>query len=206
MTQMKNPGFIELAFNVDFSYTDQKGQTYAFYVAEPGTLKVTEGKIIACDPMLYDQSEPFTTTFPTGNFPVQLAVAKIGDDERTGFARIKFSEETPVSWVPAVCDDEDLKPNEMTGYGVDSGTGVFMDSSGANELSAFLTESEDNFEQISAAFYKNYKDTWCALIWEKNGANVALFSSGWGDGFYASYIGYDQEGNICRLVTDFSVI
>jgi hypothetical protein len=33
-----------------------------------------------------------------------------------------------------------------------------------------------------------------------------MFKSGWGDGFYATYIGYDKAGNICRLVTDFVVI
>jgi hypothetical protein len=33
-----------------------------------------------------------------------------------------------------------------------------------------------------------------------------MFKSGWGDGFYATYIGYDKSGNICRLVTDFVVI
>ncbi|NOT69817.1 MAG: DUF4241 domain-containing protein [Hyphomicrobium sp.] len=36
--------------------------------------------------------------------------------------------------------------------------------------------------------------------------NVAMFHSGWGDGFYASYFGYDADGNVAALVTDFATI
>ena len=36
--------------------------------------------------------------------------------------------------------------------------------------------------------------------------NVAVFSSGWGDGFYASYWGEDEAGNVLALVTDFGVL
>jgi len=53
---------------------------------------------------------------------------------------------------------------------------------------------------------KNYKHTWDWLLWERNDLNVAMLKSGWGDGVYASYIGADINGNICRLVTDFAII
>ncbi|WP_432774035.1 DUF4241 domain-containing protein [Brevibacillus gelatini] len=33
-----------------------------------------------------------------------------------------------------------------------------------------------------------------------------MFSSGWGDGSYASYIGYDADGQIVRLLTDFYLV
>ncbi|WP_225764994.1 DUF4241 domain-containing protein [Inquilinus sp. Marseille-Q2685] len=37
-------------------------------------------------------------------------------------------------------------------------------------------------------------------------ANVAMFSSGWRDGFYASYFGLDETGRVVALVTDFGVV
>ena len=37
-------------------------------------------------------------------------------------------------------------------------------------------------------------------------ANVAMFSSGWGDGFYASWFGLDEAGRVVALVTDFGVV
>ncbi|NET37521.1 MAG: DUF4241 domain-containing protein [Cyanothece sp. SIO1E1] len=42
------------------------------------------------------------------------------------------------------------------------------------------------------------------VVNEANGANVIAFSSGWGDGGYASYWGYDAKGNLASLVTDFA--
>ena len=37
------------------------------------------------------------------------------------------------------------------------------------------------------------------------GLNVISFSSGWGDGFYSSYWGYDDRGKIVSLVSDFAL-
>jgi len=150
-----------------------------------------------------------TVNFPIGQFPVQLAVAKINSDERVGFSRIKFSSEIPKSWTIAVCEGqrvEDLEADDIFGYGVDSGTGAFMDTSGGKEYLKFLMEQQDNYEKIIEEMEKTYKDTWSWLLWDKNNSNVAMFSSGYGDGFYATYIGYDSNNNICKLVTDFGVI
>ena len=36
--------------------------------------------------------------------------------------------------------------------------------------------------------------------------NVAMFSSGWGDGFYTSWVGYGADGKVTALVTNFLVI
>jgi len=33
-----------------------------------------------------------------------------------------------------------------------------------------------------------------------------MFSSGFGDGFYASYFGLDASGEVVALVTDFAVV
>jgi len=209
MTQYTIPKFLEEAFENNFSIESVSNNKFEFYVAEIGQLQVLEGKIIACDPFLYNDDLPFKANFPIGQFPVELAVAKVNTDERVGFARIKFSGETPISWTIAVCDGQiidNLKADEIFGYGVDAGTGAFMDVSGGRELLKFLMEQQDNYEIIIEEMEKTYIDTWSWLLWQKNNRNVAMFSSGWGDGRYASYIGYDANNNICRLVTDFDVI
>lgn len=36
--------------------------------------------------------------------------------------------------------------------------------------------------------------------------NIIMFTSGWGDGFYASWFGYDAQGHVAALVTDFTVV
>ncbi|WP_409347192.1 DUF4241 domain-containing protein [Paenibacillus sp. MBLB4367] len=35
---------------------------------------------------------------------------------------------------------------------------------------------------------------------------MAVFSSGYGDGLYPTYIGYDKAGRIARLTTDFGCL
>jgi uncharacterized protein DUF4241 len=37
-------------------------------------------------------------------------------------------------------------------------------------------------------------------------AYVVLVTSGWGDGFYPTFIGYADDGDITALVTDFMVV
>ncbi len=203
------PKYLEKAYEKGFVHKGEDGGVYQLYVKEIGALKITEGKIIACDPFLYDKDLPFEATFPKGSFPVQLAIAKIATDERVAFSRIKFSEEMPVSWTMALVAGQkikDLKKDEIYGYGVDSGTGALMDASGAKELKRFLTEKEDNYDVLINLMDKSYQHTRSWLNWESNQVNVMMFSSGYGDGFYASYIGYDKNGHICRLVTDFGVL
>ncbi len=203
------PKYLEKAYEKGFSHKGEDGEFYELYSREVGDLKIAEGKIIACDPFLYDKDLPFEASFPKGSFPVQLAIAKIATDERTAFSRIKFSEEMPVSWTTALVAGqklEDLKKDEIYGYGVDSGTGALMDASGAKELKRFLTEKDDNYDILINLMNKSYQHTRSWLNWESKKVNVIMFSSGYGDGFYASYIGYDKHGHICRLVTDFGVL
>ncbi len=201
--------YLEKAYDNGFIHKGENGEMYRLYTKEIGALKIIEGKIIACDPFLYDKDLPFDVSFPKGNFPVQLAIAKIATDERVAFSRIKFSEELPVSWAMALVAGQklqDLKKDEIYGYGVDAGTGAFMDISGAKELKRFMAEKDDNYDVLINLMDKSYQHTRSWLNWESNQVNVMMFSSGYGDGFYASYIGYDKNGHICRLVTDFGVL
>jgi Protein of unknown function (DUF4241) len=38
-----------------------------------------------------------------------------------------------------------------------------------------------------------------------NGANIVAFTSGFGDGAYACYFGYDKDNEVVCLLTDFDV-
>ncbi len=203
-----NQYYLDNNKKVDYSITFTK-QTI-------GNIKITSGKIIACDGIVRYGNEPFKQEFPKGDFPIDLAIGKysVNNDGRVGFARIRFSENKPIRWEMAIRNGQDiskLKDDEIFGYGVDSGTGSFMDVDGKKELETFLNPSDrktynSNFEVISKELYKSDTSTWGQTIWERNGKNVVIFSSGVGDGFYATYIGYDSKNQICRLVTDFDLI
>lgn len=200
---------LEKAFQENCSPIEKESISYNFYQVGIGKLNVVNGQIIACDPLLFNYEKPFDTVFPTGQFPIELAIARIDDDERVGFSRIKFSDKSPVRWTIAVKAGQEpstLSDDEIYGYGVDSGTGCFMDTSGAEKYSYYLSQKDSNYEVVIEEMEATYKHTRSWLMWEREGFNVAMFSSGWGDGFYATYIGYDTENSICRLVSDFGLL
>ena len=79
------PEIFEKAF---FKGTKEKIDTFAleFYPVNLGKINIESGKVIAGDPIVMKDLKPFMQTFPIGEFPVWLSVAKIGDDERVAFS------------------------------------------------------------------------------------------------------------------------
>ena len=58
----------------------------------------------------------------------------------------------------------------------------------------------------NAAEHPKYQGEWGDwLKWEVPGANaeVTLFASGWGDGYYPTYLGYDSEGKVSGIYIQF---
>lgn len=173
-----------------------------------GLLGVPSGRIVACDPFVCDGIEAFSRRVPAGKFPVQLAMAEMPDDERVAFARILFADRPAVRWEMALRPGQTLaalKPGYIHGYGVDTGTGAFMDAvTHAPYMAA--TAGEAATERLVAALNAAPVASRTWLLRPFGQANVAMFSSGWGDGFYASYFGLDETGRVVALVTDFGVV
>lgn len=173
---------------------------YSFSVYELGNINCESGKLIACDPVTMYDAEPFTQTFPIGLFPVELAMATTENDERVAFARIIFSKEDVTKWEYALIPGQkpiSLKDSTIYCYGVDAGTGLFIDEVANSNYN-------DNYFDV---FVKKMEDAqFKGFIHEFNGHNFATFSTGYGDGCYATFIGFDKDGNVCRLVTDFGLV
>lgn len=115
-------------------------------------------------------------------------------------------------------DPDPDRKEELFSYGVDSGTGSFMDLDVARALARLDWEEpggHDRFEEFcdkvlaemgKNSFGKHGTAGWADVrVDERSGANVITFSSGWGDGGYASFWGYDAEGKLTALVTDFAL-
>lgn len=176
-----------------------------------GELTLTSGRVVACDPAYFYDTQPFTREAPAGTFPVTLSVAHFEDgDRRVAGALLRFREEPVATWELALHPGEDaseLDEGEIFGYPVDSGTGCLMDEETAR-LVAALTDEEEFFDAIADELEKTYEDTWswAAVGFDPDsGANVVAFSTGIGDGRYASYFGLDETGEVVCLVTDFSL-
>ncbi len=94
----------------------------------------------------------------------------------------------------------------MFGYGVDSGTGCFMEASAGRALTQKMNDESKFFKTMMAEMDKTYRHTWSWLDMKFGDANLVAFSSGDGDGLYATYAGFDAQGEVAVVVTDFMVL
>ena len=203
------PEIFETAF---FQGTEAKMDTFKirFYSVNIGKLNVESGKLIACDPIVMHDAKPFLHVFPIGLFPVQLAIAKLGDDERVGFVRISFSDNPVTKWEFALHEGQKQIPIDSEtfyGYGVDGGIGLFIDKE-ANDAFNALYKKDDNIwaDIFNKEMDKHYRHTWQYILYNFDSHSLSSFSTGYGDGTYGTYVGYDEKGNICRLLTDFGIV
>jgi hypothetical protein len=197
------PQIFQNAYNPGTQYNDTNINC-TFYNFDAGKLNVESGKLIAGDPLVMIQAMPFKTKFPKGWFPVQLAMAKMKNDERVAFSRVLFSNSTVTQWEHALLPGQkqiQLTDSLFYCYGVDTGTGVFIDSI-ANDIAENFDFKMAEHIFIDLAEENHYK----GYTYNFNGHNLATFSTGYGDGCYATYIGYNQKGEVCQLLTDFGLI
>jgi len=198
--------------------TDQKLHTrFGTFLLTPykiGELNLTTGKLIACDPLVFPGTDPFTPNFQSGCYPVILSIARNlkNEEPMVAYAMVQISEATPVRWELATRFGEklsDLKEGEgLFGYGVDSGIGCFMDADAAQVIIDNTWETE-MYEDTLASKLDNLleEDNSLGVMWanmcvnESTGANVIAFATALGDGFYHTYFGYDTKNNIVNVIT-----
>lgn len=178
-----------------------------------GDLDVPSGTIVAADPLVQPDRPAFLRKVAPGRYPITLYRA----EERVAMAELRFAPGTPVRWQMALVAGQDastLKADEIFGYPVDAGLGCFMDAEGRK---AYLEREETEKARVGANDFNLYDDVIAAPLESSIGnamlftplpdkPNIAIFQSGWGDGFYASYWGLDAEGKPLVLVTDFGLL
>ncbi|WAS94910.1 DUF4241 domain-containing protein [Nannocystis punicea] len=194
------------AFTPGTRFAQERGELVEVGTRVVGELKVPSGRIVVADPLTTSFDEPggpLTLAAPRGVFPVEVALARFEDgDVRVACARVRFESSAPaVRWEVAVFEGE--KPpvgDAIPGYGVDAGMGCFFDEQARGVV------DEATSEAWLAAMEEKAVDTWTWHTAEVGAANVVMFSSGWGDGFYGSWWGFDAGGRLVELVTDFEVL
>jgi len=182
-----------------------RGQVVRFSTVDVGPLVLGSGAVAASDPFVEPEPAPFDRPVPAGSFPVTLALARYEDDERVAFARVAFAPEAPARWEPAGVSGT-LPGGEPHGYGVDAGTGCFMDPAAGPALAARMAGDEAYGDRLIAEMDASYAPTrsWLTVRPSPDRAEtVVMFSSGWGDGTYPSYFGLAADGRVVALVTDF---
>lgn len=194
-------------------------------VLDIGTSHFPTGKIFACDPLVeLEDTPPFLQTIPAGTYPVKICVVpseKYGD--RYACVKVEVSGEKPIRYELGMVGnenlDEELGEDEYFGFGVDAGMGCIADVQTQEAFQAYWTKRLEKDPDIDP-----YNDLFCDLLEENAKArpkyqekygdwlnwtvpdtdcNLPMFHSGWGDGYYPVYFGYDAKGEVCAVYVRF---
>ena len=183
---------------------------HAIEILSIGELFVGTGKLVACDPgsTRINEAVPFELTVPIGQHRVELAVVPYSGMKRVAGAKIVFSQDLPATFRLATIPGDDtskLAHGEFFGFGVSTGQACFVDHSAVPEFLGPLYEAEQIYDQLQEQF-ESTGEIWGELKSSTDGEkNLLAFSSGWGDGRYASYFGFCNSNVPCCLFVDFQL-
>ncbi len=196
--------------NLDvFDLSDAELAERQITVTPMGNLELPTGEIIACDPLVTGTDRPaLSRKIKPGHYPVSL----LETQGRVAAAVLRFRAGTPVRWELATLPDQDtstLKNDEAFGYPVDTGLGSFMDKTAMVLMSQQqdkLEAKQNYYDDVLAVEFESNQDRLMHHPVAGNPLNIAMFSSGWGDGIYSSFWGLDAAGTPLLLMTDFDVL
>lgn len=194
----------------------QKTETRFFLTI--GTCDCPTGRIIVCDPLAYLPAAEFCpvleTEIPPGSYPVEISICRsdaIGIRICTVRMKVK---DTPAA-VYRLAEPASEKET-FSGFPVDAGMTCICDAQTAEEYQEFLDHWHkehpggnhyddyfaDLFKQSEERLPQYQRQGGDFIEWENpdTKSRFVMAASGFGDGFYQSFWGYDSEDEVCELI------
>lgn len=183
------------------------------------------GRVVVADPLAYLPSNKFSPELeiqiPKGAYPVDVSIYQSEDiGSYMCTTRLRVKDTKVVRYVCAASTKESATAandkEAMSGFPVDAGMMTICDAKVAEEYREFLDQwyrenpgknhYDDYFADFFAQSYEMYPSLqrkggdfimWINPIRHRN---MPMVASGFGDGFYISYIGYDKNDEICQVI------
>ena len=191
-----------------------------------GKINIASGKIIVADPLVYMERNTsyYLQKVPKGKFPIYICVAMMEDyGDRYVAVKLEFSDKIATRYEEALVGNENLdnfKEGEFFGFFVDAGLGTIVDQDTNIAYCDFEEEwsknnpdagsiYDDYFSEIFENSYKKYPKhqreggDWINWTIPNTDLQVPMFQSGFGDGAYPVYFGYDENNEVVNLVIHF---
>lgn len=188
---------------------------------EIGTVYFPTGIVFACDPLIeLEDSLPYIQKIPVGTYPVKICVAPSKEyGDRYACVKVAISDRKPVRYEMGITGkedlDEELEDGEFFGFCVDAGMGCIADIQAQEEYKKYWEKRREEDEDINPyddlfcdVLEKSYKENpkyqcesgdWANWTVPGTDCNIPIFTSGWGDGVYPCYFGYDEDNAICGI-------
>ena len=226
MTQYQaNKDKLDCQIDLENYFTEKKIKNREVDVLDIGMVHFPTGTIFACDPLTeLEEALPFLQTIPDGTYPVKICVVpdqQYGD--RYACVKAEITKERPVRYELGMTGkeelEEELEEGIFFGFGVDTGMGCIGDLKTQTFFKEYWEKRLEEDPDIDT-----YNDLFCDLLEENAKAypeyqgdagdwvnwtvpdtncNLAIFQSGWGDGVYPVYFGYDENKKVCAVYVHF---
>jgi len=131
-------------------------------------------------------------TIPIGKYEVELAILNSKTiSKRVIGARLKIKNDKIIRY-----EQTQNKSSNLNGFGVDAGLASFCDASVAEEYTKFYSNNDYFIKLLQGKQF---------IHWELPGTNhkIAMFETGFGDGYYMSLYGLNEKDEVCELVIPF---
>ena len=210
---------------LDEYFTKDKICGKNIHILNMGEVNFPTGNIMVLDPLVYltKNSKPFFTKVPIGVFPLTIAVVEIEQDHyRYAAVKVGFNDNKVKYFIEALYGNEnfeDFEEGNFFGFNVDAGLGTIVDVTTKDAYCAFADKWEkENTDKniyddlLAEEFAKSYKKNpkyqrkdgdWINYKIPKTDLTIPMFQSGFGDGTYPVYFGYDKDNDICQAIIEF---
>lgn len=195
------------------------------FILDMGEIEFPTGDILVRDPLVWlnRDEKAYLTSVPRGKYRIETLVVKLEEDHyRYALSRVRFTENVPKIYYEALKGDEnldDVDGDSIFGFNVDAGLATIVDVETRNAYCDFkdkwYTENpnkniyDDFFAEVFAKnaeenpVYQREGGDWINFKIPNSELSIPMIQSGFGDGRYPVYFGYDENGELCDLVVEY---
>ena len=195
------------------------------FILDMGEIEFPTGDILVRDPLVWlnRDEKAYLTSVPRGKYRIETLVVKLEEDHyRYALSRVRFTENVPKIYYEALKGDEnldDVDGDSIFGFNVDAGLATIVDVATRNAYCDFKDKwyaenpdkniYDDFFTEVFAnnaeenPNYQRKGGDWINFKLPNSELSIPMIQSGFGDGRYPVYFGYDENGELCDLVVEY---
>ena len=195
------------------------------FILDMGEIEFPTGNILVRDPLVWlnRDEKAYLTSVPRGKYRIETLVVKLEEDHyRYALSRVRFTENVPNIYYEALKGDEnldDVDEDSIFGFNVDAGLATIVDVETRNAYCDFKDKwyaenpnkniYDDFFAKVFAKnaeenpVYQREGGDWINFKIPNSELSIPMIQSGFGDGRYPVYFGYDENGELCDLVVEY---